>query len=288
MSYTSAPRLFLTLSIAIALGGCASGITRMDGAPGRPTTTDVSAVTSVKAVNLWLSADAKKLVADNLKFNQDQLRSTIERALSAQNLLKADSANSLDIEITNIRTRSNFSAVVFGFMAGNDLVEGIVTIKNDSGKVLKRGKVSSSYALGGLAGGQDDTRMSWLYESFSKHAVEEVAGGTVNNATVTPTATASAISMTADTDFAKIDDVQAVPLLLPKGREGYVNWLSKPLPRAFVIGPDGSATWTAGAYQPKSADDPADATERALARCEKRVGKPCKVYAIDRRVVWVP
>jgi hypothetical protein len=286
MPYTSAPRLFVTLSIAIALAGCASGITRMDGPPGRPTTTDVSAVTSVKAVNLWLSADAKKLVADNLKFNQEQLRSTIERALSAQNLLKADSANSLDIEITNIRTRSNFSAVMFGFMAGSDLVEGIVTIKNDSGKVLKRGKVSSSYALGGLAGGQDETRMSWLYESFSKHAVEEVASGTVNNATATPTA--SAVSITANSDFAKIDDVQAVPLLSPEGREAYKNWLSKPSPKAFVISPSGYYVWTSGGYQPKSADDPADATERALSRCEKRTGKACKVYAVDRRVVWVP
>jgi hypothetical protein len=117
---------------------------------------------------------------------------------------------------------------------------------------------------------------------------KDIASTTTSTAPASVPAPAPAVSVTADTDFAKIDDVQAVPLLSPKGREAYVNWLSKPLPRAFVIGPDGSATWTAGAYQPKSADDPADATERALARCEKRVGKPCKVYASDRRVVWVP
>jgi len=172
-------RLVATLSLAVVLGGCASGVTRMDPAPGQPPMAAVTAVANVSAVKLWLNDDARKLLADNLKFNQDQLRGTIERALSAQNLIRTDAAQSLDIEITSLRARSNFSAVMFGFMAGNDHVEGIVTIRDATGRVLKRGKVSASYALGGLAGGQDDARMSWLYESFAKHTVAEVTGNPV-------------------------------------------------------------------------------------------------------------
>lgn len=102
------------------------------------------------------------------------------------------------------------------------------------------------------------------------------------------TSKATSASVSVDTDFAKLDDVQAVPLLTPRSREGYRDWLSKPLPRAFVIGPDGSFNSTFGAYRPVSAEEPLDATQRALSRCEKRMGMPCKVYAIDHKVVWVP
>jgi hypothetical protein len=94
--------------------------------------------------------------------------------------------------------------------------------------------------------------------------------------------------VTTDRDFAKLDDVNAVPLLTPRSREAYQDWLTKPLPRAFVIGTDGSFNSTWGAYRPTSPDEPLDATARALSRCEKRMGMACKVYAIDHKVVWVP
>jgi Domain of unknown function (DUF4410) len=166
-----------SLAIVGLLGACASGVTRMDS-PATGTTATVAApmAKDVKAVTLWLNADAKKLVADNLKFNQDTLRNMVERGLQAQALIKPESAQSMDIEITGFRTRSAFTAIMFGFMAGSDNVEGIVTIKGADGKVLKRAKVAASYALGGIAGGMDDSRMNWLYEEFSKHAVAELAG----------------------------------------------------------------------------------------------------------------
>lgn len=169
------------LAAAALLGGCASGVTRMETtAAGQPAAVAVNSVPDIKSVTLWLNDDAKKLVAENLKFNQDALRGMVERALVANNVIKPESGHTLDIEITSIRTRSNFTAIMFGFMAGNDHVEGIVTIKDATGKALKRGKVSASYALGGIAGGQDDARMSWLYETFSKHTVAEVTGTPVN------------------------------------------------------------------------------------------------------------
>lgn len=167
----------LLMTVAI-LGGCASGVTRMDSPSTGTAASAASATTSgtVRSVNLFLNEDAKKLVADNLKFNQDALRSVVERAMTAQNLIKADSPETMDIEITGFRTRSNFSAIMFGFLAGNDNIEGVVTIKDAAGNVLKRAKVSASYALGGIGGGQDEARMNWLYESFAKYTVAELTG----------------------------------------------------------------------------------------------------------------
>jgi hypothetical protein len=169
-------RLIALLSAATVLGGCASGVTRMDSPAPGASTAAVEVKPQAKAVTLWLNDDAKKLVADNLKFNQETLRSTVERAMSARSMIAADSTQTFDIEVTSFRVRSNFSAIMFGFMAGNDNVEGIVTVKDSAGKALKRAKVSASYALGGIGGGQDDARMGWLYEEFAKHAVAELAG----------------------------------------------------------------------------------------------------------------
>jgi hypothetical protein len=168
-------KLAAALAFVALLGACASGVQRMDSAPVAGVAAP-KVESNVKAVNLWLNDDAKKLVAENIKFNQETLRTTVERSLNAQNMIKADSGQTLDIEITGFRTRSAFTAVMFGFMAGNDNVEGIVSVKDASGRVLKKAKVNASYALGGLAGGQDDARMNWLYEEFAKHTVAEVSG----------------------------------------------------------------------------------------------------------------
>ena len=88
-------------------------------------------------------------------------------------------------------------------------------------------------------------------------------------------------------NFAKLSDVDAVPKLNEAGRGGYRQWLTKILPRAFVIAEDGAwvATWNVF---------PADTSEskypliRAIQRCEKHGHKLCKPYAIDKRVVWIP
>ena len=42
------------------------------------------------------------------------------------------------------------------------------------GGLHKQAKASAAYALGGLAGGQDEARMNWLYEEFAKLTVAEV------------------------------------------------------------------------------------------------------------------
>jgi hypothetical protein len=89
-----------------------------------------------------------------------------------------------------------------------------------------------------------------------------------------------------DKDFAKVSDVQAVPFLNDRGREGYRHWLNQKSPKAFVLAPNGTwnATWgmTTG-----NGDESPEPLPRAMARCEKRA-QGCRAYAVDQRVVWVP
>ncbi len=78
-------------------------------------------------------------------------------------------------------------------------------------------------------------------------------------------------------EFATLDNIDAIPFLKDKGREQYKVFLEKSMPRAFALSPSGAWSWT------EDGDDPA---ERALANCEKSSRLPCKLYAVDDYVVW--
>jgi hypothetical protein len=78
----------------------------------------------------------------------------------------------MEVLITNIRVRSGMSAVILGFLAGADYITGQVFVK-DGDKVLDNFEVDISYAFGG-AMGDTDTRMNWMYESFSNKILEEL------------------------------------------------------------------------------------------------------------------
>jgi len=81
----------------------------------------------------------------------------------------------------------------------------------------------------------------------------------------------------ARTDFARIDDVDAIPHVRDTGREGYRKFLEKPVPRAFAISPTGAWGYAV------DGDDPA---LRALANCQKNSKAPCQLYAVDDTIVW--
>jgi hypothetical protein len=83
-----------------------------------------------------------------------------------------------------------------------------------------------------------------------------------------------------------IEDVNAVPYLSERGKQGYVEWLTKPLPRAFVVSANGTFFSTWGT--PPKSTEPADAAERALSRCNARRLAKCSLYAVDHQVVWKP
>jgi hypothetical protein len=83
----------------------------------------------------------------------------------------------------------------------------------------------------------------------------------------------------------KLDDVASVPYLTERGREGYRNWLTRPLPRAFAVSADGvwSATWGRVPLNPAM---PIDTAERALVQCNAKSRSQCRLYAVDGEVVW--
>ena len=84
---------------------------------------------------------------------------------------------------------------------------------------------------------------------------------------------------------AALEDVSAVPYLTDKGREDYKYCLTRPLPRAFAIAPNGTHAYPWGT-EPADKSMPTDPGARALKICEKAAAEPCRLYAIDGRVVW--
>jgi hypothetical protein len=85
---------------------------------------------------------------------------------------------------------------------------------------------------------------------------------------------------------AALEDIEALPLN-ERGKQGYREWLTKKYPRAFVIAEKGAfqSAWGACTGNPQESCDP---VQRALANCQKRNLKQCKLYAVDDRVVWTP
>jgi uncharacterized protein DUF4410 len=170
MKLIALPAVWLVI---LALAGCASGVTREGGAEAKATKLPDPKVASIK---IYLNDNAQKLHADNVKFNPEALRSTIQRTLEARQLVTAESKQRMEVEITDMRVRSTFASIAFGFMAGADSVKGNVLVFGTDGKPLTKFEVSASYALGGIGGGMDDARMNWLYEEFAKLTINELLG----------------------------------------------------------------------------------------------------------------
>ena len=81
------------------------------------------------------------------------------------------------------------------------------------------------------------------------------------------------------TGLGKALDAAAVPLISSKRRdEGYSKYLAAKSPKALALGSGGRLGYASGD----------DAMSNALAICQRRTGLPCKLYAVDNDVVWVP
>jgi hypothetical protein len=167
--------IYALLALAAVVGGCASGVSRGPGmtAPN----VQITSASPLSSVTLTFTEDAKQKASENLKFNADELLSHVRRALDANSLLKASADEprpTLEVRVKDVRVRSNFTAIMFGFMAGADLITADLIVKSATGQELDRFEVSTSYALGGLAGGQDSARMGWLYEKFAEETLKEL------------------------------------------------------------------------------------------------------------------
>lgn len=180
----STGRLLWALVSVIMLSGCASGVTRTDA--HKVSAFQPSAEFPIGQVTVASTTEVQEKLKDNFKFSAEQLRGALEQALTNNQLFTAAQASqgiSMDVLVTRIRVRSTFNAVMWGAMAGNDALEGEVTIKDASSKVLDKFSVSASYALGGFAGGQDGMRMGWLYEAFAKQVIGQFKPETVADST---------------------------------------------------------------------------------------------------------
>jgi hypothetical protein len=163
------------LIIIFLMTGCASGVSRTKVNSKEPFV--CSANNPIGNIELTLTQEGKAALTDNLKFDPEELKDHVERALYASSLLDTNGkANllTLMVEVKDIRVRSNFSAVMWGFMAGDDHIVGDIVVKATDGLEMDRFEVSSSYALGGFAGGQDSSRMGWLYEAFAEETIKEL------------------------------------------------------------------------------------------------------------------
>jgi hypothetical protein len=80
----------------------------------------------------------------------------------------------LEIQITAIRYRSTFNAVMWGVMSGSDNVRGEVYLRDSSGKLLNHFEVYAMYAWGGLAAGWKGERWPYLYNKFGDAVLDHL------------------------------------------------------------------------------------------------------------------
>jgi len=140
-------------------------------------------------------------------------------------------------------------------------------------------------ALGGTKQQEAEyARLKGDYEAAEQAAIAKKCAAASSSPLAKAKQTTALVDL--DKDFAKVADVQAVPFLNDRGREGYLHWLNQKSPKAFVVAPNGTWNATWGLTSTSGAESP-EPLPRALARCEKRT-QGCKVYAVDDRVVWVP
>lgn len=110
-------------------------------------------------------------------------------------------------------------------------------------------------------------------------------GGTIGG--VDPREPLSGTTGGFDPDYRRVAvrDENSVPFLTQRGREDYRTWLTWVAPKAFAIAENGAWYGAQGAISADAAI-PADPSQRALMLCEKRAKQACKLYAVDRTVVW--
>jgi hypothetical protein len=162
-------RSVMLLLPLLVIAGCSSQITRPDNVDAtRPI------VKALQDFTVEMSPNAKLQLADNVKFDIKALRSTLLRTLEGNSLIAENGDYRLKVVINDIRVRSTFNAVMWGFMAGNDHLTGDVIVLNLAGEPIDNFEASASYALGGVGGGQDTSRMNWLYEEFSEMVANEL------------------------------------------------------------------------------------------------------------------
>lgn len=79
---------------------------------------------------------------------------------------------------------------------------------------------------------------------------------------------------------AGLNDMEAVPHLDSRGKEGYAEFLAAAPHRAFAIAPGGAWAWEGGGMAADAA------TDSALRACQEQTEQHCVPYAVDDRLVF--
>jgi S1-C subfamily serine protease len=87
--------------------------------------------------------------------------------------------------------------------------------------------------------------------------------------------------------YADINDLSKFDGFRPQVREAYQQFLLRPLPRAFALSEDGGS-YQAWSRTPRDPADSADPAVRVISGCEKFHHSRCRLYAVDRVVVYRP
>lgn len=153
----------------ISVWGCSAQIKRPTDA-----TAPKPEVRALSGFALEMAPSAREQLVDNIKFDVDELEGTMLRTLEAKDLMASDGDYSLKVVVKDIRVRSTFSAVMFGFMAGDDHLIGDAIVFDREGRPVYTYVAEASYAFGGVGGGQDSARLNWLYEEFSEVIADEL------------------------------------------------------------------------------------------------------------------
>ena len=171
-------KLFAVALLALILGACSTGVKR---SPDVGLQTPQFDTLGKKAGNfsVGLSDKARAEAVLAVIFDESKLRGMIREALVTNDILSPapdPTRPTVEIMVTAIKIRSTGAAIMLGFFAGDDHINGKVIVRAPDQSVLQEFVVESSYALGGLAGGQESVRMDWLYESFAEHVAAELSG----------------------------------------------------------------------------------------------------------------
>jgi hypothetical protein len=167
----------VVVAIVGALSACSGNVRVGDGAPSFAYNGE-----KFSTVKVELTPEAQGKLSDNIQFQAEQLQSNVQKRLSADGLWASDQPYHIEVVVKDIRVRSTFSAVMWGFMAGDDHIVGDVSVLDADNRSIYRFQVAASYALGGFGGGQDGMRMNWLYERFAELTAKQIRSGTLKQA----------------------------------------------------------------------------------------------------------
>ncbi len=161
----------LSLACLVGIAACSSNVV-LDHSAGAPVY-QYSGEKYGKVEVKWsdeVGADAVKVY----RIKQMALDKAVINRLIANRLYDPAAANSMEVRINSFSFRNSFNAVMFGFMAGSDSLDGVVSLKAADGRALTHFDVSASYALGGSNGGNADTRMGWLSDKFGELTAQTI------------------------------------------------------------------------------------------------------------------